>query len=165
VYLLANIKDNPIAGDNTSRQSLVVHDHLYFSLENTTQKINRDIAVHILIDRLPDCYKSEGQAAKQQNLPFVDTAAYLLANIKDNSITGALVVHDHQSPRRARDRNRYNHSSIFSLLPFSFFQPWPRAHHGHDFISTLTTTSIMVALDQTAKMFILGISLATGGGS
>jgi hypothetical protein len=61
---------------------------LYLSLENTTQQINRDFAVHILIDRLPDCYKSEGQAAKQQNLPFIATAAYLLANIKDNSTAG-----------------------------------------------------------------------------
>jgi len=54
---------------------------LYLSLENTTQQ--SDLAVHILIDRLPDCYKAEGQAAKQQNLSFVATTAYLLANIKD----------------------------------------------------------------------------------
>ena len=82
---------------------------LFLSLENTTQQISRDLAVHILIDRLPDCYKSEGQAAKQQNLPFVDTAAYLLANIKDNAIAGdntsgqALVAREHRPPRRAGD--------------------------------------------------------------
>jgi len=78
---------------------------LYLSLENTDQQINRDLAVHFLIDRLPDCYKSEGQAAKQQNLPFVATTAYLLANIKDNSTNGdnttgqALVVRERQ-PRQ-----------------------------------------------------------------
>jgi hypothetical protein len=61
---------------------------LHLSLENTDQQINRDLAVSFLIDRLPDCYKSEGQTAKQQNLPFVATTAYPLANIKDNSTAG-----------------------------------------------------------------------------
>ena len=85
---------------------------LYLSLENTTQQINRDFAVHILIDRLPDCYKSEGQAAKQHNVPFVATAAYLLANIKDNSTAGdnnsgqALVLRDRQPYRNAGNQRR-----------------------------------------------------------
>ena len=97
---------------------------LFLSLENTTQEINRDLGVHILIDRLPDCYKSEGQAAKQQNLSFVATTAYLLANIKDNSTAGdntsgqALVLRDRQPRRNAgnqpRDREQFrrkhNHS-------------------------------------------------------
>ena len=79
--------------------------NLYLSLENTDQQINRDLAVHILISRLPDCYKSEGQAAKQQKLSFVATAAYLLANVKDSSTSGdnfsgqALVVQDFQQLR------------------------------------------------------------------
>jgi hypothetical protein len=95
---------------------------LYLSLENTDQQINRDLAVHILIDRLPDCYKSEGQAAKQQNLSFVATAAYLLANVKDNSISGdntsgqALVAREHRPPHgtsipQYRDREPFSHSS------------------------------------------------------
>ena len=85
---------------------------LYLSLETTDQQINRDLAVHFLIDRLPDCYKSEGQAAKQQNLPFVATTAYLLANVKDNSTTGdntsgqALVIRG-QKPSRITKATKY----------------------------------------------------------
>ncbi|KAJ5085010.1 hypothetical protein N7532_001142 [Penicillium argentinense] len=59
--------------------------NVFLSLENTPYKIHRDIAVHILVNRLPDCYKTEGQAAKQLNLPFIETVTYLLANIKDTS--------------------------------------------------------------------------------
>jgi transposase InsO family protein len=94
---------------------------LYLSLETTNQQINRDLAVHFLIDRLPDCYKSEGQAAKQQNLPFVATTAYLLANIKDDSTTTdntpsqAFVVRDRQPHQNAgnqsRNRDRFGRNS------------------------------------------------------
>jgi hypothetical protein len=94
---------------------------LYLSLETTDQQINRDLAVHFLIDRLPDYYKSEGQAAKQQNLTFVATTAYLLANIKDDSTTTdntssqALVVRDRQTRQNAgnqpRDRKPFGRNS------------------------------------------------------
>ena len=46
---------------------------LYLSLENIPQRINRDLAVHKLIDGLPDCHQSIGHAAQQQNLPFIET--------------------------------------------------------------------------------------------
>jgi hypothetical protein len=88
--------------------------NLYLSLENTDQQFNRDLAVHILISRLPDCYKSEGQAAKQQNLSFVATAAYLLANVKDSSTFGdnlsgqALVAQDLQ---QLRDGEHFSRTS------------------------------------------------------
>jgi gag-polypeptide of LTR copia-type len=87
--------------------------NLYLSLENTDQEVNRDLAVHILISRLPDCYKSEGQAAKQQNLSFVATAAYLLANVKDSSTSGdnfsgqALVA---QASQHLRDGENFSRS-------------------------------------------------------
>jgi gag-polypeptide of LTR copia-type len=94
--------------------------NLYLSLENTDQQINRDLAVHILIGRLPDCYKSEGQAAKQQNLSFVATAAYLLANIKDSSISGdntsgqALVANESsQASHRGGSRRGGSHRGGF----------------------------------------------------
>jgi hypothetical protein len=59
--------------------------NLYLMLEPTPYQIQRDIAVHALVDNLPDCYKSEGLAAKQLNLSFIETAANLLANIKDST--------------------------------------------------------------------------------
>jgi gag-polypeptide of LTR copia-type len=83
---------------------------LYLSLENTPQVINRDLAVHILIDGLPDCYQSIGHAAQQQNLPFIETTAYLLANIKDSTTAGdnstgqALYTRGRQSSRKSDAR-------------------------------------------------------------
>ena len=94
------------------------HHLIYESSEGPlpfpTKQINRDLAVHTLIDRLPDCYKPEGQAAKQQNLSFVATAAYLLANVKDSSTSGdnnsgqALVAQD---PQQLRDGGHFSRSS------------------------------------------------------
>jgi hypothetical protein len=60
---------------------------LYLKLEPTPYQIQQDIAVHVLIDNLPDYYKSEGLAAKQLNLSFIKTSANLLANIKDSTTT------------------------------------------------------------------------------
>jgi hypothetical protein len=62
--------------------------NLYLMLEPTPYQIQRDIAVYALVDNLLDCYKSEGLAAKQLNLSFIETAANLLANIKDLTTTG-----------------------------------------------------------------------------
>jgi len=61
---------------------------LYLKLEPTPYQIQRDIAVHTLVDNLPDCYKSEGLAAKQLNLSFIETCANLLTNVKDLTTTG-----------------------------------------------------------------------------
>jgi gag-polypeptide of LTR copia-type len=109
----AFLTDKWEAKDTISSYTSRLRD-LYLSLQNTDQQINRDLAVHTLIDRLPDCYKSEGQAAKQQNLSFVATAAYLLANVKDSSTSGdnnsgqALVAQDLQ---QLRDGGHFSHSS------------------------------------------------------
>jgi hypothetical protein len=62
--------------------------NLYLKLEPTPYQILRDIAIHILIDHLLDCYKSKGLAAKQLNQLFIETSANLLANIKDLTTTG-----------------------------------------------------------------------------
>ncbi|EED17244.1 hypothetical protein TSTA_022980 [Talaromyces stipitatus ATCC 10500] len=70
--------------------------------------------VHILVDRLPDCYKTKGQTAKQLNLPFIETVTYLLANIKDSSSEGdntsgqALVTRGRRPNRRTSSRNLRN---------------------------------------------------------
>jgi hypothetical protein len=83
--------------------------NLYLKLEPTPFQIQRDMAVHTLIDRLPDCYKSEGLAAKQLNLSFIETSANLLANIKDSTTTGDnLAGHAlyHQGRGRGRRQNR-----------------------------------------------------------
>ncbi|EED11548.1 hypothetical protein TSTA_008440 [Talaromyces stipitatus ATCC 10500] len=88
--------------------------NIFLSLENTSSKIHRDIAVHLLVDRLPDCYKTEGQTAKQLNLPFIETVTYLLANIKDSSSEGdntsgqALVTRGRRPNRRTSSRNLRN---------------------------------------------------------
>ncbi|EED20850.1 hypothetical protein TSTA_080830 [Talaromyces stipitatus ATCC 10500] len=88
--------------------------NIFLSLENTSYKIHRDIAVHILVDRLPDCYKTKGQMAKQLNLPFIEIVTYLLANIKDSSSEGdnmsgqALVTRGRCPNRRTSSRNLRN---------------------------------------------------------
>ena len=94
----------------------------YTSRIRNLYQIHRDVAVHILVDRLPDCYKSEGQAAKQLNLPFIETTSYLLANIKDTVNSGdnlsgqALMARGRHplrktSTQRLRDRERGSRSS------------------------------------------------------
>ncbi|EED15738.1 hypothetical protein TSTA_051750 [Talaromyces stipitatus ATCC 10500] len=74
--------------------------NIFLSLENTSYKIHQDIAIHILVDQLPDCYKTE--------------VTYLLANIKDSSSEGdntsgqALVTRGRRPNRRTSSRNLRN---------------------------------------------------------
>lgn len=114
-------------------------EDLHLSLENTDQQINRDLAVSFFIDRLPDCYKSEGQTAKQQNLPFVATTAYLLANIKDNSTAG-----DNTS-------GQHWFSEIANLAAINL-----------ETVNDLRANPTVVAANQQVEFLVLGISLAAG---
>jgi hypothetical protein len=115
---------------------------LWLSLENTDQQINRDLAVSFLIDRLPDCYKSEGQTAKQQNLPFVATTAYLLANIKDNSTAG-----DNTS-------GQHWFSEIANLAEMPAINL--------EIVNDSRANPTVVAANQQVEFLVLGISLAAG---
>jgi hypothetical protein len=115
-------------------------EDLHLFLENPDQQINRDLAVSFLIDRLPDCYKSEGQAA-DRSLPFVATTAYLSANIKDNSTAG--------------DNTSVQHwfSEIANLAEMLAINV--------ETVNDLTANPTVVATNQRVKFLVLQISLAT----
>jgi hypothetical protein len=78
----------------------------FLALEHTEYKLNDNIAVYLMVSRLPDAYNVYGQSIKQLKLPFIEAAAYLLANIKDTITAGnntsgqALVTQNHAYSRR-----------------------------------------------------------------
>ncbi len=81
--------------------------NLYLSIENTEFAPSRNAAVHILISRLPDCYRADALNAEQADRSFIDVTAYLLANIKETTTTGdnrggTALVHRTRHPQRGR---------------------------------------------------------------
>lgn len=120
---------------------------LYLALENSPYQLHRDVAVHTMISRLPDCFRAEGHSANQQNLSFIGTTAYLLANIKDSvasgdNLTGQALhtrgrqpnqnsrgLDRHRSRGRGRGYGRSRHRSPYPQHPQRSSNPQLAACH------------------------------------